>query len=261
MEFVDTHCHLNFNAYLEDIDDVIDRAIEAGVGQIIVPGLNLESSREVVDLAAKYDQVFAAVGVHPEDVESFDENQLSVFNDLLACEKVVAIGEIGLDFYHRQDKNDLQRVVLNHFLDIAIRHQKPVILHSRKALRDLFQIVEEKFTNRQNSKIHGIFHAFEGNFQDATKAVNLGFYIGAGGPITYKNAAEKHEVFSKIGLSNIVLETDGPFLTPQLYRGKRNEPSYIPVIAKRLAELQHCDIKEVADRTTCNAKTIFNWKK
>jgi len=260
VEFVDTHCHLNFHAYEEDLDSVIDRSIEAGVEQIVVPGLDLASSREAVALAMKYQQVFAAVGVHPEEVESFDHNQLKSFTDLLLCEKVVAVGEIGLDFYHRQDQKETQREVLRTFIDLALIHQKPVILHSRNSLQDLLQIIENSYSVKVGNRLNGIFHAFEGDFQDATKAEKLGFYIGAGGPITYKNAAEKHDVFSKLGLSHVVLETDGPFLTPQLYRGKRNEPSYIPVIAERLAELQHCDIKEVAAITTNNAKTLFNWK-
>ncbi len=152
MEFVDTHCHLNFHAYEEDLDSVIDRSIEAGVEQIVVPGLDLASSREAVALAMKYEQVFAAVGVHPEEVESFDHNQLKSFTDLLLCEKVVAVGEIGLDFYHRQDQKETQREVLRTFLDLALIHQKPVILHSRNSLQDLLQIIENSYSvNRRQS--------------------------------------------------------------------------------------------------------------
>ncbi len=260
MEFVDTHCHLNFQAYDSDLAQVISRAAVAGVDHIVVPGLDLASSREAVEIANKYETTYAAVGVHPEDVEHFDEKQMSAFEDLLSCSKVVAIGEIGLDYYHRQDQKELQQTVLKIFLDLAIKFNKPVILHSRDSLQALLLIIEEILSSNPPRPISGIFHSFEGNLADAARTTELGFFIGVGGPITYKNALTKHEVFSKINLTKIVLETDAPFLPPQLHRGKRNEPSYIPLIAERLAEIQHCDIKEVAHITTGNTNTLFNWK-
>lgn len=259
MEFVDTHCHLNFHTYKPDLDQVIARAVMTGVNHIVVPGLDLTSSRDAVDLADRYESVYAAVGVHPEEVENFNDNQLSSFEDLLTCKKVMAVGEIGLDYYHRQDRKTLQHEILKTFLELAIVHHKPVIMHSRESLKDLLIILDEVLTSHNSKGFTGIFHAFEGDPAEAKVATAKGFYIGAGGPITYKKALTKHAVFSKIPLSNIVLETDGPFLTPQFHRGKRNEPSYIPLIAQRLAEIQQCDIKEVAECTTANAHNLFNW--
>lgn len=259
MELVDTHCHLTFDAFKSDIEQVIEQAEMAGVNRILVPGLDLPSSREAIDLAHKYQPVYAAIGVHPENVESFDDKQLASFEDLLIFDKVVAIGEVGLDYYHRQDQKDLQKRILKVFLNLAVSHSKPVILHSRDSLQDLINLIQNDFSSLRTNQISGIFHAFEGNLSDAKNISKMGFFLGAGGPITYKNALIKHTVFSKISLENIVLETDAPFLTPQFHRGKRNEPKYIPLIAERLAELQHCDIKEVADVTSGNAKNLFNW--
>jgi len=259
VEFVDTHCHLNFHAYAEDLVEVIERASWKGVNHIIVPGLDLDSSRQAVALADQYNTLYAAVGVHPEDVAQFNMNDLCVFEDLLSSDKVVAVGEIGLDYYHRQDQKILQQEILKIFLNLALEFHKPVILHSRESLNDLFNILAEYYLISNQSHTSGIFHAFEGGFDDATKAISMGFYLGAGGPITYKNAHSKQEVFSKISLEHIVLETDGPFMAPQLHRGKRNEPSFIPVIAEAIAELQHCDIKEIAGTTTANASSLFNW--
>lgn len=259
MEFVDTHCHLTLDTYDEDLAEVIDRASLNGISHIIVPGLDLASSRQAVELSVRFRGVYAAVGVHPEEAAGFTENELRSFEDLLTCEKVVAIGEIGLDYYHRQDQIELQKDVLKVFLSFAVKHKKPVILHSRESLDDLFGIIENEFTLSHRCVFRGVFHAFEGALPDAIKAAGMGLSVGAGGPVTYKNAHKKHAVFSKIGLNHIVLETDGPFLSPQAFRGKRNEPSFVPVIAEKIAELQHCDIKEVASTTTSNANSLFNW--
>lgn len=261
MEFVDTHCHLNFHTYNDDIETVIDNALKVGVKHILVPGLDLATSRESVQLATRYQPVYAAVGVHPGEVDGFQEEDLPGFEELIRSPKVVAIGEIGLDYFHRKDNKREQRRIFQVFLDMAIKHKLPVILHSRDSLSDLTHLINEKMTQLSLVHLRGVYHAFEGNVEEATKAVNQGFYIGAGGPITYKNAATKHEVFSKISIENIVLETDGPFLSPQGYRGKRNEPANIPLIAERLAELQHYDIKVIANKTTDNAMKLFNWNK
>jgi len=259
VQFVDSHCHLDFPSYQDDLAEVIQRAVNAGVQKIIVPGLNLESSQQVIKLAHQFSEVFAAIGVHPADVEQFSTDQLPLFERMVQDPKVVAIGEIGLDLYHRQDNLNLQVDVLSQFLEMASVHQKPVILHSRNSLGVLFEILEKHTSNKPNPPLKGIMHAFEGNLDEARYATELGYLLGAGGPVTFKNATNKHEVFSKIDLSHIALETDGPFLSPQAHRGQRNEPSYIPMIALKIAELQHCDITEVAFWTTKNVYTLFNW--
>jgi len=259
VQFVDSHCHLDYPSYQDDLVEVIQRAYNAGVQKIIVPGLNLESSRHVVQLANHFPGVFAAIGVHPGDIEQFSTDQVHQFDGLIKDPKVIAIGEIGLDLYHRQDNLKSQIEVLSIFLDFARFHQKPIILHSRESLGLLFEQLEKHAAESQDYPLRGIFHAFEGNLLEAQRAIDMGFFLGAGGPVTYKNSTKKHEVFSKIDLSHIVLETDGPFLSPRIHRGKRNEPSYIPLVAQRIADLQHCDITEVAFTSTCNISTLFNW--
>jgi len=260
VQFVDSHCHLNYKSYRQDVQEVIQRAVDQGVYRIIVPGLDLESSRKAVELAQRYEPVYAAVGVHPNDVDGFTEEQLPRFVELISFTKVVAVGEIGLDYYHRQDNQTLQHQVLKLFLSLASEFKKPVIFHSRECLHELIQTVTNFNIENNKSTLRGIFHAFEGDLQDANRVTEIGFYLGAGGSVTYQNSVIKHELFSKINLSHVMLETDAPFLSPQLYRGQRNEPGYIPLIAEKVAELQQCDIKEVALITTSNVNTLFNWK-
>lgn len=259
MEFIDTHCHLNFSNYQHDLEAVINRALQNGVNKIVVPGVDLETSAQAVQLADKYPPIFAAVGVHPSDVNSYKTDQTHVLKELLSHEKVVAIGEIGLDYYHRKDNKADQKSLLTTMIDIAMTHGKPMIFHSREALYDLVDILRVIFGNETNWSAKGIFHAFEGDYRAAEEVYELGFLIGAGGPVTYTNASIKHELFSKIGLKCIVLETDGPFLSPQKLRGKRNEPGNLPVIAQKIAELQDCALTEVAQSTTRNANLLFDW--
>lgn len=259
MQFVDSHCHLDYPSYKDDLVEVLQRSKNAGVIKIIVPGLDLESSRQAIDLANRFSPVYAAIGVHPSDVEKFSIDQIQDFERLAMDPNVVAIGEIGLDLYYRQDNLTSQIEVLQLFLALSLRTGKPMILHSRESLSVLFEILNKQAAECSNAHLRGIFHAFEGNLEDAKTAISMGYFIGAGGPVTYKNAFKKHEVFSKIDLSNIVLETDGPFLSPQPCRGKRNEPANIPLIAQKIAELQQCDIKEVAYATTNNINNLLNW--
>ncbi len=259
MLFIDTHCHLNYSSFDKDLDAVIQHAIDQGVYRMIVPGLDVASSRKAVLLAEKYQSIYAAVGVYPGEVDNFSEDQASEIISLAHHPKVVAIGEIGLDFYHRTDNQEKQLQIFQKMLDVASSINLPILIHSRQALVPLTQIIMR--WREQNSAIScaGIFHAFEGGFEEACQLTQLGFLLGAGGPVTYKNAKTKHQVFSKISLSNIALETDAPFLSPQKHRGERNEPAYIPIIANRIAELQGCSINIVAEVTSRNVHTLFNW--
>ena len=258
MQFVDTHCHLYYKSYQEDIQEVVNRSVAAGVERIIVPGLDLATSHAAIALAERFEGVFAAVGVHPGDVHSFQSSDLDAFKAFLEHPKVVAVGEIGLDYYHRIDNKNLQTDVLVQFLQIARDFNKPVILHSRESLTDLLIVLQHYLQEKDYRELTGVFHSFEGNLQDANKIIDLGFYLGVGGPLTYKNSSKKHGLFSKIDLTRVLLETDGPFLPPQKYRGQRNEPAYIPLIAEKVAELQLCDIKDVATQTTRNVEKLFS---
>lgn len=259
MLFVDTHCHLNYKTFQHDLDDVIQRAAEVGVYRIVVPGLDLASSRYALQLADKYEPVYAAVGVYPGEVDGFTEEHISEFLALTAHPKVVAIGEVGLDYYHRNDNKEKQLIVLHSMLEIAAKTHLPLILHSRSSVDDLTQIILKWKENQSVSQPGGIFHAFEGDITSASQITTMGFYLGIGGPVTYKNAVAKHDLLSKINLTYVMLETDGPFLPPQKHRGTRNEPGYIPLIAEKIAELQKCPIEKVAEITTRNAQSLFQW--
>lgn len=238
---------------------MLQRAANEGVIRMIVPGLDIASSRKAVQLAEKYDPIFAAVGVYPGEVDGFSDDQVSEILALAHHPKVVAIGEIGLDYYHRTDNKEKQLHVFQKMLEIASILSLPVLIHSRDSLMPLTKIVMQWRKQHFNSPCAGIFHAFEGGLEEAFQITNLGFLLGAGGPVTYKNAKIKHEVFSKIGLFSIALETDAPFLSPQKHRGERNEPAFIPLIADRIAELQGCTIKDVSEVTNKNVHTLFNW--
>lgn len=259
MEFCDTHCHLNFESFREDLNSVINRALENKVTKIIVPGVDLESSKLAVQLADEYPPIFAAVGVHPSDITSFSSSQVEDFSILLAHNKVVAVGEIGLDYYHHQDNKNKQIALLEMMLELARSHRKPILLHCRVALPDLIKVLSDRSATETDFQQKGIFHAFEGDYHQACSVQDMGFLIGAGGPVTYTNASKKHELFSKIGLKCIVLETDSPFLSPQQLRGKRNEPGNIPIIAQKIAELRNSTLMEIAENTTRNAKLLFDW--
>ena len=250
---------INFEDFHKDTQLVLQRALDNEVYRIVVPGLDLQTSREAVELAEKYDQIYAAVGVHPGSLDSFSEDHLVELSKLISHKKVVAVGEIGLDFFHHTDNKEQQRALLNKMFTLAEKHNKPVILHSREALPELIEAIHNWKNKVSGYNPRGIFHAFEGDYQSAQHVSNLGFLVGAGGPVTYKNASVKREVFSKIELGNIVLETDAPFLSPLPFRGTRNEPGNIPVIAIKLAELRQCSIAKIAEETTKNAKILFDW--
>jgi TatD DNase family protein len=258
LSFIDTHCHLNLPEYENDLDQVIQDAMDKGITRIVVPATDLASSHSIVELCEKYPSVYGAVGVHPETCESYLSSQKADLIRLLDHPKMVAVGEIGLDCFHRTDNVDTQVEVFQTMLEIAIDRQKPVIIHSRDCLEMVIELVKSSFGKQRNGILNGVFHSFEGNLQDAEMVIELGFVIGAGGPITYKNASIKHELFSKIDLEKVVLETDGPYLSPQSQRGRRNLPELIPEIAMRLAQLQKSDLSQVSRITTKTAFELFH---
>jgi TatD DNase family protein len=264
VSFVDTHCHLNFDSYQNDLEEVVDRALEAGVTQLIIPGLDIRTSIEAVEIASRFENIYAAVGVHPNESLTFERKQNSQLKSLLAEPKVIAVGEIGLDFYHNPENKLKQIEVLEMMLDNASNMNKPVILHSRNSLDDLITIIQRWIPglNKQYLKsdlLLGVFHAFEGSLEQAFKVRELSMAIGVGGPITYKNAKEKQEVIQKLGIDNLVLETDSPFLSPHPFRGQRNEPARIPLIAQKIADLLEKPLTLIEEVTTKNAKSLFHW--
>ena len=264
MKFNDTHCHLNFRSFEEDFIDILIRAKNQQVQKIMIPGTTVEDSRLAVELGCKYAECFAAVGVHPNTALEWSADTKHSIIELSNHPAVYAIGEIGLDYYRDHTPHEVQKIAFVEQLQIAGKIGKPVIIHIRESIDDSFQILfswQESLHNENLSLAAspGILHAFPGTIEEALLGIKHNFKIGVGGPVTFKNAKDRHSVVAQLPLSSIVLETDAPFLTPHPHRGKRNEPSYIPLIAQKIAVLQNISLQEVAEQTTQNAREVFRW--
>ena len=274
MNLTDTHCHLDYNKFDPDRDAVLGRAKESGLVRILVPGLDLRSSKEAVQLAEANPIVYAAVGFHPTDLEKFLEETFDEVKKLANHPKVVAIGEIGIDYYwvKEEEKRAFQQEALKKQLAFAESVSKPVVIHMREendtwfgqASIDLLQILTEwhdglRARNHALAEKPGVLHSFNGNLETAQKAIDLNFYIGVTGPVTYKNAEEKRNIIKQLPLTRILIETDAPFLTPVPQRGKRNEPAFVTYIADKIAEIHMTTREQVAEITTTNAAHLFGW--
>lgn len=263
MEFFDTHSHLNLFPDSQNLDDVIQRSLDAGVAKIVIPGIDLPTSIKAVEIANHYFSVFAAVGIHPHESSNLSNNDEKEIEKLASDKKVIAIGEIGLD-YHYQPFNKVQQIkVLQSMLAISSFINKPFILHSRDSIADLIEIISgseiSDSTKKSNrTRFSGVFHSFEGTLQQALQIIELNFLIGIGGPITFKNNKEHQEFLKTIGKERIVLETDAPFLSPHPFRGQQNEPCRIPIIAQKVADLLETTVELIAETTTKNAKILFS---
>jgi TatD DNase family protein len=267
----DTHCHLDYNKFDSDRAEVIQRANDSGLIRLLVPGLDHRSSKEAVRLAESNRSVYAAVGFHPTDLEEFSERTFQEVKELARHPKVVAIGEIGIDYYwvKESDKRAFQREALKQQLQFAKEINKPVIIHMREeknawfgeASQDLLKILEEWQKGLQGMLVEkpGVLHSFNGNLETAQKALALNFLLGITGPVTYKNADEKREIIRQLPLEKILIETDSPFLAPVPFRGKRNEPAYVRHIADKIAEIHLKSPVEIASITTANAARLFAW--
>ncbi|NMB58346.1 MAG: TatD family hydrolase [Chloroflexi bacterium] len=255
---IDTHCHLNFNLFQDDLPEVLSRARDCGVGRIVVPATDLASSHQAIELSHKYPEVYAAVGIHPNDCDRFTIADVDKLQELALDPQVVAIGEIGLDKYHDDVDLPVQQTAFEAQLDLALSLNLPVLLHNREADEEMKSTLQRWYDGKTNSRT-GILHAFSSPIEFAWFAINLGFYLGFGGPITYKNSGSKKEIISEIRRDRVVLETDAPFLSPQTKRGKRNEPSFTVFIAEEVANIWKTSFTEVAEITTQNAARIFQW--
>ncbi len=268
---VDTHCHLDFRAFDKDRDAVIERARQAGIIKMLNPGVDLETSRRAIALAEQYAEVYAAVGVHPNDGKTWRAGTLIELHQLTQHPKVVAIGEIGLDYYREWTSPPLQREILEQQLTLAAEVQKPVIIHLRcksnqdiTAVIDLLEILSKWWytlvTEKSNLNEHpGVFHSFGETEETAKQALEFNFMIGINGPVTYRNAQRTQKIVAGLPVNRILLETDAPFLTPQPRRGQRNEPEYVRMVAQKISELQNQTLEEVSERTTDNAERLFHW--
>ena len=260
MIFVDVHAHLDFPEFNADRPLVIQRAQAAGVGAILNVGADLPSSRQAVALAEQYDRVYAAVGMHPHDAKKLDGATLAEFRNLACRPKVVAVGEIGLDFYRNLSPPEVQRRAFQAQLVWAAQLGKPVIIHDREAHDEVLAILTDWAAGLTDSPLAGrlgVLHTFSGDQAMAERAIELGFYISISGPVTYPNARRLPEIVRSLPLDRLLIETDCPFLTPHPHRGQRNEPAYVRLVAERIAHLRGMSVEELARATTANAQRLL----
>jgi len=253
MELIDTHCHLYDPAFAGDIDAVIRRALDAGIGRFFLPAVDRESEDAMLELEKRYPEFcFAMQGLHPSSVKADVEEALQHVEQSLAGRRFFAVGEIGLDFYWDRSFEKEQYRAFHQQIEWALDLDLPIVIHSRESIEQTISVVRE----HQKGKLRGIFHCFNDDEPSAKRIVELGFYLGIGGTLTYKNS-KLPAAIKNIGMEHIVLETDAPYLPPVPFRGKRNESSYILYVAEKLAELKGVGVEEVASMTTANALNIF----
>ncbi len=246
--FCDTHCHL-FQEYYENIDEVIKLAKENSVSRMIVAGCDFKSNKEVLSLIQK-EEIYGAIGIHPEEVESYKEEDLQFIEKNMNTKKVIAIGEIGLDYHYTKENREKQILLFEKQLKLAEKYDMPIVVHSREATKDTIECLKKY-------KVRGVIHSFSGSLETANQYIKMGFLLGVNGVITFKNCNLK-EVIKEIDLHNIVLETDSPYLTPVPFRGKRNDPSKVKNIAEYICELKNISFAQLAEITNENSKRIFD---
>lgn len=244
---IDTHCHIHEANYPLDIGDVIKRTHEAGVGKMICVGTSEQSSREAIEFASRHENVYAALGVHPHDTK----DGYGQIETMLGVEHLVAVGEIGLDYYYTHSPREVQIKGLETQIDLALRHDLPIIFHVRDAFDDFWPI----FDNFQIKK--AVVHSFTDNQSNLDRALERGLYVGINGISTFTKSSDQQAVFASIPLHKLLLETDAPFLTPAPYRGKVNEPAFVRQVAEHQATIRGLSIDEIAARTTANASSLF----
>ena len=260
----DTHCHLDFDAFDGDRDEVISRARGAGVVRMLNPGVDLSSSSKAIQLAYIYEEVFVACGVHPNDALSWNNETEQTLRQMVDKPKVVAIGEIGLDYYRDRAPQGLQKLILIKQLALAKEAVLPVVIHNRQASTDALELLSTWHADLVTSGSPlaaqpGVLHSFSGDHEVATRAIEMNFMIGITGPITYRNADDLRQIVRSVPLSSLLIETDAPFLTPQPRRGERNEPTYVAWVAEKIAEIHGLPVQEVMEQTTANSFKLFQW--
>ncbi len=248
---IDTHCHLEMAPFDPDRDEVIQRARDAGIEAMITIGSDLKGNIGGLELSRRYDFIYSAVGLHPHDAKDFTQKILNQLKTWAKDAKVVAVGEIGLDYHYDHSPREIQREVFMKQLLLAKELKLPAVIHSREAKEDTLDILEKSGVD------NGVFHCFSGDMETAEKVMELGFYISIAGPVTFKKAERLREIVKAIPDNRLLIETDAPYLTPEPFRGKRNEPSYVVHTAKALAELRGISIEDLSRITTLNAKHLF----
>lgn len=249
---VDTHAHLDFEDYNSDLDAVIGRAREAGLTAIVTVGIEPKEWQPTLDIAASYKDVFPALGIHPNSAGQTNTNTLADLAALCSSHRVVAIGETGLDYYRDYVPHEVQRDSFRAHLDLARQLDLPVIIHNRDAHADVLDVLR-----KDGAGTRGVMHSFSGDLDFARECIGLGYMISLSGPVTFKKAADKHEAARSVPLEMLLVETDCPFLTPEPFRGRRNEPSYVRYTAQTVASLREISYAQVAEATTTNAARLF----
>ena len=251
--FIDTHAHLFYPNFENDLDEVIQRSKSAGVDYIIVPGTDIATSIKAIELADKYDFIYASVGVHPHDSKDWDESYIPKLEEIAKNKKVIAIGEIGLDYYYDFSPREKQLKSFENQIELALKLKLPIIVHNREANDDVMAIIRKY----KNSGLKAQFHCFAGSVEDARELVEMHHFISFPGNVTFKKADSIRNVVSRIAVENLLLETDCPFMTPVPHRGERNEPAYVKLIAEKIAEIHHLSAEDVGRTTSYNAHKLF----
>lgn len=250
---IDTHAHLNAEQYNDDVEEVIERAKENGVENIVVVGFDRPTIEKAMELTEANEFIYACIGWHPVDAIDMTDEDLAWIEELSAHPKVVALGEMGLDYHWDKSPKEIQKEVFRKQIRLAKKVNLPIVIHNREATSDIVEILKEE----DASEVGGIMHCFSGSVETARQCVDMNFFISLGGPVTFKNAKKPKEVAAEIPLEWLLVETDCPYLTPHPHRGKRNEPGYVKLVAEEIANIKGVSFEEVAKITTENAKKLF----
>lgn len=250
---IDTHVHLNAEQYEEDVVEVIESARRAGVNRMVVVGFDTPTIERAIELAETYSFIYAVIGWHPVDAIDCTQKELDWIESLASHPKVVGIGEMGLDYYWDKSPREVQQQLFRKQIQLAKRVNLPIVIHNREATADVVRILKEE----EAATVGGIMHCFTGSVEVARECIAMNFLISLGGPVTFKNAKQPKKVAEEIELEHLLVETDAPYLTPHPYRGKRNEPKHVVLVAEEIAKIKGISYEEIAKQTTRNAEKIF----
>lgn len=253
LELIDTHAHLDFPEFFDRIPDTLERAREAGVQKVVTIGIDIESSRKAAALAESFDSIHAVAGIHPHDSFVPDDASLKELEDILRSNRVVAVGEIGLDYYRNKRPHPVQVDCLRRQIELACKIRMPAVFHIRDAWEDFFRIIPEYVSSLPES----VMHCFSGDWKIARKCLEMGFYLSIPGVVTFPKAEDLHDVVRRAPLDRLLVETDAPYLAPVPHRGKANEPAFVLHTARKVAELRNEPLETIAEYTTRNAKSVF----
>jgi TatD DNase family protein len=264
-ELVDTHCHLNFATFDDDRRNVVERARENGIYRILIPGIDIETSKSAINCTHEFNEVYATVGIHPNMGYTWTTQAYEDLRELASHRKVVAIGEIGLDYYRERTPKAQQHSIFKKQLELAANLGKPVIIHNREASEDILKIIQDWYKGLKNNcsrlaENPGVMHSFSGDSNFAKEIVSYNFKIGITGPITFKNSLLLQEIVRSHQVDHLLVETDAPYLTPSPLRGKRNEPANVRIVVEKIAELKDSAVDVIAKITTAGADRLFGWR-